>query len=122
MSSIEERALAKAEEGPGGGEWGYRVTLEVGETFVGRYRGETVATGGDYGDQTLYLLWDKDGAKCYMRGHASLKRQFEEASPSIGATVGIARSKDYQSGENTGYSYGVVADPNDDPLPEDVDW
>lgn len=115
--TLAERARRNADERDAD-EWGYRLALEVDETFEGRYRGETTATGGDYGDQRLFLFWDRDGATCYMRGHASLVRKMEAAAPQVGDSIGVARGDDYTSAGGTGYSYGVVAEPNDAPLPE----
>ena len=121
MSSLEERARANALENDLGG-WGYRVALEVGEGFQGRYRGSEVATGGEYGDQTLFLFWDQNAQTCYMRGHASLVRKMESASPGIGDSIFVFRHDDYQSQGGTGYAYGVAAEPNEEPLPEGDDW
>lgn len=104
------------------GAWGYRVALEIDEGFYGRYRGETLATGGDYGDQRLFLFWDRDGAECYMRGHASLVRKIESAAPAIGDTIGVRRADDYQSAGGTGYTYGVNSRANDAPIPESPDF
>lgn len=119
--TLADRAKRNASEREGG-EWGYRVALEVGETFEGRYRGTELATGGDYGDQTLYLFWDHDGASCYMRGHASLVRKVESAEPGIGDTVAVFRADDYQSAGGTGYTYGIAAEPSDAPLPESPEF
>ena len=115
--TLTDQAQANAAERDGG-EWGYRIQLEPSETFEGRWRGETLATGGDYGDQTLFLLWDNDGAACYMRGHASLVRKVESVAPSVGDSVAVFRGTDYQSAGGTGYSYGVAAEANGSPLPE----
>ena len=119
--TLADRAKRNASEREGG-EWGYRVALEVGETFEGRYRGTELATGGDYGDQTLFLFWDRDGASCYMRGHASLVRKVESAEPGIGDTVAVFRADDYQSAGGTGYTYGIAAEPCDDPIPDSPEF
>src|SRR5262245_46287794 len=121
--SLADQARDNAAERDGGG-WGYRIALEVDEAFTGRYRGEELVTGGEYGDQTLFLFWDPDGSLCYMRGHASLVRKMQQAGPSIGDDIAVHRGSDYESSGNTGYSYGVAREPNSDPLPEppDADW
>jgi len=123
MSSLEEQARQNAEERDGGA-WGYRIALEEGEAFSGRFRGEELVTGGEYGDQTLYLFWDGDGVNCYMRGHASLVRKMQSAEVTVGDDISVVRGADYQSAGGTGYSYGVARAANSDPLPEppDVDW
>lgn len=114
------RARESEAEKPDNENWGDRVTLEVGEAFAGRWRGETIATGGDYGDQRLFLLWDADLQERYMRGHKALASKIDKASPSIGDSVVIYRGEDYVSSNGTGYSYGIATEPNDEPLP-DVD-
>jgi hypothetical protein len=121
MDELERRARENAAERDGSA-WGYRVALEVDEAFRGRYRGETLATGGDYGDQRLFLFWDRDGAECYMRGHASLVGKIEAATPAIGDDVVVVRGADYQSSGGTGYAYGIAATTNDAPLPESPEF
>jgi hypothetical protein len=116
VSDLLERARQNEQER--GSEWGYRVTLETGEHFEGRWRGETIATGGDYGDQRLFLLWDRDGQECYVRGYAALARKVDDETPGLGASVVIVRGDDYQSAGGTGYSFGIASEPNDAPLPE----
>lgn len=122
--TLGDRARRDADERDGEA-WGYRVQLEPDERFEGRYRGEDTQTGGDYGDSPVFLFWDRDGVACYMRGHASLVRKMEAKAPGIGDSIGVARGDDYASAGGTGYSYGVVVEPNDDPLPDaddDVEW
>lgn len=111
-----EQAKRDAEDRAGG--WGMRIQLEVGEHWAGRYRGDTIASGGDYGDQTLFLFWDEGGYEVYMRGHASLVAKMAAAAPQLGDTVVVYRSDDYQSAGGTGYAYGVAREPNDAPLPD----
>ena len=119
--SLRDRARESERERDGGG-WGRRVQLEPGETFEGRWRGETTATGGDYGDQRLFLLWDSDGAECYLRGHASLVRKVEAVAPSVGDSIAVYRGGDYSSAAGTGYSYGLAAEPCFDALPEQPEY
>lgn len=96
-------------------EWGYRVQLEPGDTFVGRWCGETTDLGND--GRRVFLLWDSDGEACYSRFYAALGREVDQARPTVGDTVAIARGNDYVSAHGTGYSFGLVVEPNGAPLP-----
>jgi hypothetical protein len=111
---MNERALAQANAGPDSGENGYRIHLDVGQTFQGRYRGETVDAQFD---RAIFLFWDRDDQTCYMREYASLRRRIDQATPSPGDVVVIARGDDYTSANGTGYSFGVMVVTSDDPLP-----
>jgi hypothetical protein len=101
--------------------WGELVEIEVGENFVGRYRGTDTAEGFK---SAAYLLWDVDGARRFIFACARLDREFTRESPAIGATVAIFRSENYESQfdraerrDPTGLAYGVATKPNDAPLP-----
>lgn len=99
-------------------EWGYRVALEVGESFVGRWRGET--TDEDNEGKRVFLLVDEDEELCYSRTYAALAREIDQAAPRVGWTIVIYRGDDYTGQQGTGYSFGVVAEPNAAPLPVGV--
>jgi hypothetical protein len=116
------RAKERAEGPPVPEEWGYRVTLEEGESFVGRWRERTVDVDNE--DRPIYLLWDAEGAECFSRHYASLERELTREDPTTGATVVIYRAENYKTqyddeGEQSGQSYGVTTEPNDAPLPDE---
>lgn len=119
-------ARERAEQADGGG-WGYRVTLDEGASFRGRWRGQET-TDGMNGPQPVYLLWDKDGAECFMYGsHKRLLREIERATPDIGYDVAIWRGDDEFTNGRVAFRYGVAVRPNMDALPvapEDptADW
>jgi hypothetical protein len=106
--------------------WGEVVEMEVGDHFVGRYRGTDTAEGFR---SAAYLFWDSDNALRFIFACARLDKEFTRESPAIGTTVAIFRSENYESKydraegrEPTGLAYGVATEPSDDPLPsEEVD-
>jgi hypothetical protein len=114
------RAMGRAEAPPTPEEWGQRITLNEGDAFVGRWRGEAIDEDND--DRRVYLLWDEDGQPCYHRSYAALDREIDRIQPQPGETVAIARSNDYRTqydaeGETSGQSYGAEKEPNADPPP-----
>ena len=114
------RAKERAETTPTPEEWGYRITLEEGESFVGRWRGQTVDE--DNSNRSIYLFWDESSEWCFSRSYASLDRELDREQPAIGATVVIYRGDNYKTqyddeGEASGQSFGVTVEPNDDLLP-----
>lgn len=120
-------ARERAEQGDGGG-WGYRVTIDEGGSFQGRYRGSETTSSVEYGDQPVFLFWDGDGAVCFMYGsHKRLLREMERATPDIGYDIAIVRGADEFTNGRVAFSYGVSVRPNMDALPvppEDptADW
>jgi hypothetical protein len=101
-------------------EWGYRVVLDNEEEFVGRWRGET--TDPDNADQqgnprAVYLLWDEQNEPCYSRTYAALGREIRQAAPNRGDRICIYRGDDYTGAQGAGYSFGVVVESCDEPLP-----
>lgn len=108
-------------------EWGNRVTLEVGDSFIGRWRGETT-TQTDYGDQPVYLLWDDQGQPCFMYGGRKvLDRRIRSAGPIEGDSIAIFRGEDETSNGRTAHIFGVATVSNPDPLPDEetqteIDW
>jgi hypothetical protein len=96
--------------------WGYRIKLDQGEAFVGRWRGETVDE--DHDGRRVYLLWDETGHRAFSREYAALGRELDAATPTPGCTIVIVRGGDYQAAQGTGFSFGVIVEPNDAPLPE----
>ena len=109
------KARARAEAGPNPTEWGYRVQLDVAESFVGRWRGETVDADND--GRRIFLLWDADDGPCYSRSYAALAREVDRVMPTVGCTVAVFRGPDYIGAQGTGYAFGVQTEVNDDPLP-----
>jgi hypothetical protein len=115
------RARERAEAPPIPEEWGYRIALEEGESFVGRWRDRTV---DEDNDRPIYLFWDESGEPCFSRHYASLERELNREDPAVGATVVIYRGDNYKTqyddeAEKSGQSYGVTVEPNDDPLPDE---
>lgn len=105
-------------------EWGERITLEPGDSFSGRWRGET-ATPSEYGEQPVYLLWNEAGAECFIYGgRVVLDRKIRAAAPLEGDSIVIARIEDEFSNGRTTHRYGVATQTNGDPLPgeQEVDW
>ena len=114
------RAKERAETPPTPEEWGYRIAIDEGKSFVGRWRDET--KDEENNDRPIYLFWDDDGEPCFSRHYASLERELKREDPAVGATVVIYRGDNYKTqyddeGEASGQSYGVTTEPNDDPLP-----
>ena len=114
------RAKERAETPPTPEEWGYRIALDEGESFVGRWRDRTIDE--DNNDRPIYLFWDESGEPCFSRHYTSLEREINRENPAPGATVVIYRGDNYKTqyddeGEKSGQSYGGTVEPNDDPLP-----
>jgi hypothetical protein len=119
-SELVARARERAEASPVPDGWGYRVVVDEGEDFSGRWRGETTDPDNvdDEGEpRRVFLLWDEEGGLCFSRFYAALGREIDRAAPAIGDRIVIARAKDYRSARGTGYSFGVVTEPCDEPLP-----
>jgi hypothetical protein len=116
MSDLMNRARQAANERDDG-EWGYRVTLEPGDGFEGRWRGQT-SREGNYGDQPVYLMFDPNGELCFIYGgRARLDRWIEKLAPSEGDRIAIYRDEDEWAGDKTIHKYGVVTEPCYDALP-----
>src|SRR5262249_22235628 len=114
-------ARQRAESSPIPEEWGYRLVLEVGESFLGRWRGETVDAKNtdDAGNpRRIFLLWDEHGERCFSRFYAALGREIDRAKPGTGDTIVIYRGDDYAGAQGTGYTFGVEAESNNAPLPD----
>ena len=111
-----EEARGRAEAGGAVPEdWGALVTLEVGETLSGRWRGD--ATDEEHDGRRVFRLWRLDGSLAWMRSYAALIREVDRAKPNIGDSVAIVRGEDYASKNGTGYSFGFAARPCSDSLP-----
>jgi|SRR6516165_770785 hypothetical protein len=112
------RARERAEASPVPDFWGYRLALEPGDAFVGRWRGETTDEANE--DRRVFLFWDEDEEVCFSRLYTALGREIDLAAPTRGCTIVIVRGDDYTAAQGTGYSYGVVSEANDRPLPEET--
>jgi hypothetical protein len=110
------RTKERAEASPVPEEWGYRVQLDEGEHFIGRWRGETIDEANE--NRRIFLLWDEDCEPCFSRFYAALGREIDRAGPSVGDTIVVFRGKDYIGKEGTGYAFGVETEPNEAPLPD----
>ena len=86
MNAKEEllaRAKERAEAPAIPSEWGYRIALDEGEHFTGRWRGETTDPDNvdkDGNPRRIYLLWDEAGTSCFSRNYTSLAREIDRAS------------------------------------------
>lgn len=109
------RAKERAEATPIPDGWGYRIVLEEGEAFVGRWRGQTTDEANE--NRQIFLFWDEAGEQCFSRTYAALAREIDRAQPTRGCTIVVFRGDDYTTGQGSGYSFGVETEPNDAPLP-----
>jgi hypothetical protein len=109
------RAKQRAESGGIDENWGYRIKLDPGDSFVGRWRGETVDEQNE--NRRVFLFWDEDGERCFSRHYAALGREIDRVAPQLGTTVVVYRGADYTSQQGTGYAFGLETEPNDAPLP-----
>lgn len=109
-------ATERADTTPIPPDWGYRIQLDPGDSIVARWRGETVDEANE--NRRIFLLWDEDSQPCFSRFYAALGREIDQAAPELGCTIVIVRGDDYVGQQGTGYSFGVIVEPNDEPLPE----
>jgi hypothetical protein len=111
------RAKERAEASPLPEGWGYRIQLEEGDSFVGRWRSDAVDEQND--NRRVYLFWDEKGERCFSRHYAALGREIDRAAPKPGDTIVVYRGDNYTGQQGTGYSFGVETEPNEAPLPDD---
>jgi hypothetical protein len=110
-----DRAKERAEQAPVPEGWGYRVSLEENDHFVGRWRGET---RDETNDRRVFLFWSIDKQPCFSRFYAALGREIDRAAPELGCLIVIYRGDDYTTAEgNSGFSFGVETGPSEEPLP-----
>jgi hypothetical protein len=114
-----ELARRRAESSAIPDEWGYRIVLDEGEDFVGRWRGESADEENN--NRRVFLFWDQQGQRCFSRFYVALAREIDRAKPEVGATIVIYRGADYHGKNGTGYSFGVETEANEAPLPDAVD-
>jgi hypothetical protein len=102
-------------------EWGYRIIVDEGGHFAGRWRCET--TDPDNEDRRIYLLWDENGAWCFSRDYVSLGREVDRVRPGRGDRVVIARGPDYftQQGRR-GFRFVLEKQSCDEPLGATAPW
>jgi hypothetical protein len=117
LKDLLARAKERAESSPTPipDEWGYRLALDEGEYFNGRWRGETVDEENN--NRRVFLLWDQEGQRCFSRFYVALAREIDRVKPEIGATIVIYRGDDYLGQHGPGYSFGVETEANRAPLP-----
>lgn len=115
--SLADRARQSAAEHDDS-DWGYALTIDPGATWEGRWRGETMRTGGEYGDQRIFLLYDRDGALCYIGAKSRLARKVDALLPTEGDNVAIFRGDDEYRNGRTIHAYGIAVEPNSEALPE----
>jgi hypothetical protein len=101
-------------------DWGERVELKPGDSFVGRWKGEAEGRNKDGGTFTVYLFWDRDGKRRSMFQTTRLAWEIRDLGPAVGDEVAVVRGTDLpaQSGKNPMQRYAVRARPCSDPLPE----
>jgi hypothetical protein len=118
LNDLVARAKERAESSPTPipFAWGYRLVLDEGEYFDGRWRGETVDEHNN--NRRVFLFWDQQGQNCFSRFYVALARELDRAKPELGASIAIWRGADYLGKQGTGYSFGVETEANPEPLPE----
>ena len=107
-------------------DWGERVTLEPGDSFLGRWRGQT-STASEYGEQPVYLLWDREGVERFLYGgRATLDRKIEQLAPGEGDEIAIYRESNETTDKGrTVHRYGVASQMTMEELPsgpKEPDW
>jgi hypothetical protein len=100
-------------------DWGERIELEPGDSFVGRWRGDTTGRSKDGGTFTVYLFWDRDGSHRFMFSTTRLSWEIDDLKPTVGDEIAVVRGTDLpaQSGKNPTQRYAVRTRPSSDPLP-----
>jgi hypothetical protein len=101
-------------------DWGDRIELQPGDSFVGRWKGETEGHNKDGGTFTVYLLWDRDGKRRFMFQTTRLGWEIRDLAPAVGDEIAVVRGTDLlaQSGRSPTQRYAVRSRPCSDPLPE----
>jgi hypothetical protein len=101
-------------------DWGERIELDPGESFVGRWKGETEGRNKEGGTFIVYLFWDRDGKRRFMFQTARLGWEIRDLAPAVGDEIAVVRGADLpaQSGKNPTQRYAVRARPSSDPLPK----
>jgi hypothetical protein len=101
-------------------DWGERIELDPGDSFVGRWKGETEGRSKDGGTFTVYLFWDGDGKRRFMFETVRLGWEIRDLAPAVGDEVAVVRGTDLpaQSGRSPTQRYAVRSRPCSDPLPE----
>ena len=87
-------ATERADTTPIPQDWGYRVALEPGDSFVGRWRGETVDE--EHEGRRIFLPVDEDDQPCFSRFYAALGREIDQAGARSRAALSrSSRGDDY---------------------------
>jgi hypothetical protein len=86
---------------------GEEITLAEGERWVGRFRREDV--DNTYGEpRAIYLLTDREGADCFIRGRTMLENQMKKAAPADGDALAIIRREDGQNNQGQAFFRFIV--------------
>jgi len=104
-------------------DWGERVELEPGDSFIGRWRGDAIGRSKEGGAFTVYLFWDREGEHRFMFQTTRLGWEIDDLKPAVGDEIAVVRGTDLpaQSGRNPTQRYAVRARPCSDPLPGEAD-
>lgn len=112
------------EQADTGDELGERITLEPGEHFLGRYRGEAEMRTRDGETITVFAFWDSNGGKRFHYQNAALVHEIDAAKPAIGDDVVLVRGEDrefeVQGEQRTMHRFAVRSRPNPNPPPGKV--
>jgi hypothetical protein len=84
---------------------GTEISLAEGENFVGRFRRDAADT--DYG-RAIFLLADRQGENCFIRGRTMLENQMSAAAPSQGDAIAIFRSQDGTNNQGQSFHRYIV--------------
>jgi hypothetical protein len=86
---------------------GEEITLAEGERWVGRFRREAVDT--TYGEpRVIFLLTDRDGNDCFIRGRTMLENQMKKAAPAPSDGLAIVRREDGVNKDGQGFHRHIV--------------
>jgi hypothetical protein len=112
------------EQADTGDELGERITLEPGQHFLGRYRGEVEMRTRDGETIAVLGFWDQEGRKRFHYKTAGLVMEFDADPVAIGDDVVLVRGEDREfeaQGElRTMHRFAVRSKSSPDPLPGDA--
>ena len=98
---------------------GDEITLAEGENWIGRFRRQDADSS--YGEpRAIYLLTDREGNDCFIRGRRVLDNQMSAAAPTAGDALAIVRSEDGQNKEGQAFfRFTVRSRPYEEPPAEE---
>jgi hypothetical protein len=116
LGELEEKAAGELD-------WGDKLDLEPGDSFHGRFRGESTGRGKDGGEFGLVLFWDHDGKHRFTFVTAALRAELDTVRANVGDEIVVVRGDDRAfevHGEpRTMHRYAVATRPSDAPLPDE---